>query len=303
MDWDKFLLKRAKDDLSMFDNFDSIKKTKKHCIIRVKEGRFSLKCPEGYDMFGILQPREKFIQTMFNKLDLTDIQDCTIPVNMYDSYDWDSGFSFIWAKPYNKRGILFPYLLFERWDSIQKDFNTYIPWTDRSNEPYFKGSDNLTLKKRSNIRGVLRDMYPQNIILDNPLRDPETQLMKHKLVFDIPGAKPWSVRSAFISLSGSASVRIIQYNPGWDEKKWIQFYEEPEDIKGIELAQSYDKPLTQDNLDYLKKSIDQCKVSYLTKPYQLSAEKERKRMMSLKTHHILKYISYICNYIGQKQGV
>jgi hypothetical protein len=303
MDWDKFLLQKAKDDLSAFKDFDNIKETKKHCIIHIKEGKLKLKCPEGYDMFGIFQPREQFIQNMFNKIDLTEIQDCIIPVNMYDSYDWDGGFSFLWAKPYNKKGLLFPYLLFDKWDSIQKDFSNYIPWSERSNEPYFKGSDNLTLKKRSNIRRILRDMYPQNIILDNPLREPETQLMKYKLVFDIPGAKPWSVRSAFIALSGSSSIRIIQYNPGWQEKTWIQFYEEPEDIKGIVLAQSYNKPLTKEHLEYLNESVEVCKIELIKSPYEKKAFKEREKLMSLKTEHILKYISTICNYIGKKQGI
>ena len=302
MDWDKFLTERANEHLMQFRDFDNIRETKKHCIIHIKEGKLKMKCPEGYDMFGIFELREKLIQSMFNKLDLSEIQDCIIPVNMYDSYDWDGEFSFVWAKPYNKRGLLFPYLLFDKWDSIKKDFSNYIPWSERSNEPYFKGSDNLTLKKRSNIRGILRDMYPQNIILDNPLRDLETELMKHKLVFDIPGAKPWSVRSAFIGLSGSSSIRIIQYNLSWQEKSWIQFFEEPKDIKGIVLAQSYSKPLEKEHLKYLNESIDLCKTELIKPQYEKQAFKEREKLMSLKTEHILKYISTICNYIGKKQG-
>jgi len=302
MDWNKFLIDRANDHLSEYTDYDTILNTDKHCIVKIKDGKLTYK-KLYWDKFNIFEPRQKFIEKIFSKINLNEVQDCQIPINMYDSYEWNSkNFSFVWAKPYNKPGLLFPYLAFDDWESTVKKFNdNYIPWEKRSDEPYFYGQDSTS--NRSNIRDLLQTYYPNYITLNNPKVQPVTDLMKYKINFDIPGARPWSVRSAFIALSGSASIRIIQYNPRWNEKTWIQFYENIDDIEGIEITNNYDKPLSEDIIKNLKPVIDSQIKSYLTeKENQKNAEILRNKMKELKTEHIINYITHIVNYIGKKQN-
>jgi len=302
MDWDKFLINRANNDLSNFNDYDTIIKNDKHLIVNIKDGK--IKYEQLYDdKFNIFEPRQKFIEKMFNKLDLTELQDCRIPINMYDSYEWNSkNFSFVWSKPFNKPGLLFPYLAFDDWESTVKKFDdNYIPFQSRSNEPYFYGQDSTS--SRSNIRDLLQKLYPNYITLNNPILQQVTDLMKYKIAFDIPGARPWSVRSAYIALSGSVSLRVIQYNPRWNEKTWIQFYEDINDIKGIEITSNYDKPLSTEIITNLKTTIDKQIKKSLKKEAEEKANQIRNKMRDLKTDHILNYIKHIVNYIGNKQNI
>lgn len=301
MNWNKFLIERANNDLNNYTDYDTIIQNEKHLIVNIKDGKIKYK-KLFFDKFNIFTPREKFIEKIFSKIDLSDIQDCVVPINMYDSYEWNSkNFSFVWARPYNKPGLLFPYLAFDDWESTVKKFdNNYIPFEKRLDGPYFYGQDSTS--NRSNIRDLLQKLYPENITLNNPIIQPVTDLMKYKIVYDIPGARPWSVRSAFIGLSGSVSLRIIQYNPVWNEKTWIQFYEDINDITGIEIQNNYDKPLSNEIIKNLKPTIDKVIQMSLKEEAEETANMIRQKMKKLKTDHILNYIKYIVNYIGKKQS-
>ena len=150
MDWDKFLINRANNDLSEYTDYDTIIKNDKHCIVKIKDGKIKYD-KLYYDKFDIFGPRQKFIEKIFNKLDLTELQDCRIPINIYDSYEWNSkNFSFVWARPFNKPGLLFPYLAFDNWESTVKKFDDhYIPFKKRLDGPYFYGQDSTS--NRSNF--------------------------------------------------------------------------------------------------------------------------------------------------------
>ena len=298
MDWDKFLLKRAKEQLSEYKNFELKNVERHHVVIKNKEGKLSLTHKLQKDHFA--QPRIQFVQSLFNKINTKDLPDFSIKLNNFDSYDYDDTLSFCWARPYNKPGLLMPCWSFNKWEETIATFDKeYIPWESRLDEPYFRGADSS--KDRSNIRKIVHNIYPKNVILNNPIRKPETEAMKYKLCFDLPGAKPWSVRSPYIDLSGSASVRIIHYYPKWDEKPWIQFYEDPKEMRGIFIEGNYDRPLKQEQIHYLEDELPRYIKLSLGKRSQTRAEKIREKMKQLTTQHMVNYVSYICNYIGERQ--
>jgi hypothetical protein len=314
MDWDTALMKRAKHDLLGFKSFNNLKVKGNHAIIQIKEGKYSLKRMYKHDPDGLFYPREKYINKLLHLIDVSDLPDVQVPINLYDSYEWDGDFSFVWAKPYNKNGLLFPSWEFDEWNKKVKEFDDeYIAWDERSDTPYFKGRN--TTEKSSNLRHILQDMYPEYILLDKLTTDneakykktkeyePITTLMKHKIVFDLPGNKPWSVRTPYIYLSGSTSLRIFQYYPRWGEKQWIQFFEDPKDLHGIMIEGNYDKPLKQEQVKYLEDEMPKQLRLLQGKRAQNRAEKMRERMKSLTTKHMLTYIKFICNYIGEKQDL
>jgi len=315
MDWDTVLMKRAKQDLEMFDTFNKIKIDNTYGVIIIKDGKFNYKRNYKHNPEELMYPREMHVKQMFKMIDTSDLPDVQIPVHLMDSYDWAGNFSFVWAKPYSKKGLLFPSWEFDDWDTKVKNFNNaYIPWKDRSDEPYFKGRD--TTFPTSNIRKILRGLFPDYIHLDpiifteneakykqNKTYEPTTNLIKHKIVLDIPGTKPWSVRTPYIYLSGSASLRIFHYYPRWNEKPWIQFFEEPKDLHGLMLESNWEKPLKEEQIEYLQDEMPKQFRLLHGKRAQNRAEKMREKMKSLTTKHMLTYIKFICNYIGEKQDL
>lgn len=301
MDWDNFLLKRAKEDLSSYKNFNNLVTGQRFGMIQIKEGKFSLKYPGEFSKTIFFESRQRIIPYMFNT-DLSELPDCKIPIYLYDSYDYADNFSFTWAKPYNKPGLLFPCWSFYNWEKTVKEFDkAYIPWKDRSDEPYFRGADST--KKRSNIRKLFQQMYPENITLDHPVVKPIAELMNHKIVFDLPGQKPWSIRTPYINLSGSASLRVFHYYPKWGETPWIQFFEDPKDLHGIMLESNWDKPLKEEQIRQLEDELPEQIRLLHGKRAQNRAEKLREKMKTLTTQHMLNYIKFICTYIGEKQDL
>jgi hypothetical protein len=302
MDWDKFLLKRAKEDLSAFKDFDFDIKTKtdKHVFLQNKEGKFIVKYKKEQIKYNHFLERIKFIEDLFKKIKTEDLPDFVVKLYIYDSYGYDSDISFSWAKPYNKSGLLFPCWKFDDWENTKKKFETnYIPWEEKLDEPYFKGINSS--RTRSNIRQIFHKLYPNNIILDDPVSSPVTDLMKYKVCFDLGGAKPWSVRTPYIDLSGSASLRVLHYYPKWGEKPWIQFYEDPKDLRGIFIEGNYDQPLKKEQISMLEDEVPLVLNTLYGKRAQNRAEKMREHMKSLTTKHMTNYISFICNYIGERQ--
>lgn len=300
MDWDKFLLKRAKEDLSMYKNYNNVVTGQKYGTIQIKEGKFSLKYPGKYSEGLFFENREKMIPYVFKHIDLSELPDCKIPIYLHDSYDYHDNFYFTWAKPYNKPGLLFPCWTFYNWEKEVQEFDKhYIPWEDRLDEPYFRGGDST--RRRSEVRSIFRSMYPYNITLGDPVWKPVTDIMKYKIAFDLPGVKPWSVRTPYIDLSGSASLRILHYYPKWNEKQWIQFYEDPKDLRGIVIEGNYNKPLKEQDIHMLEEEVPKQLKTLLGKRAQQRAEKMRERIKTLTIKHIAKYISFICTYIGERQ--
>jgi hypothetical protein len=297
--WDKILLKRAKEDLSAFKNFELTNVTDKHLVITNREGVFTMKYKKNVP--SIFIERIENIAHLFKRINTKELPDFSIKLYIYDSYDYDETLSFSWAKPYNKPGVLFPCWSFDNWDKTVKEFDKhYVPPESRIDEPYFRG--NNTTLSRSNFRQIIKSFYPNYVTLGNLLiKHPVTDLMKYKVCFDLPGAKPWSVRTPYIDLSGSASLRIFHYYPKWDEKPWIQFYEDPKDLRGIFIEGNYDKPLKQEQIEYVEQELPKHLKLLLGKRAQTRAEKIRERMRSLKNEHITQYLSFICNYVGERQ--
>jgi len=301
MDWDKFFLKRAKEDLSMYKNYDNVIRGTKYAIIQIKEGKFNIKYQDGFTKTVFFEARERIIPYIFKQIDLSEMPDCKIPIYTYDSYDYNNNFHFCWARPYNKKGLLFPCWSFYNWENTVKEFDKqYIPWEEKLDEPYFKGSDSTA--KRSEVRKLFKVMFPNNVILNDPVFSPVTDIMKYKVVFDLPGVKPWSVRTPYLDLSGSASLRVSHYNPNWAEKTpWIQFFEDPKDLRGISIEGNYDKSLKPEQITMLEEEVPKIVNTLYGKRAQNRAEKLRERIKTLTTTNITNYISFICNYIGERQ--
>jgi len=275
MDWDKFLLKRAKQDLSTFNTFDITVKTHKHFFLQNKEGKFNIQYQKDDVSTPFLKERIVFIDNLFKKIKTEDLPDFRIKMYKLDSYGYDNDISFCWSKPYNKPGLLFPCWSFNNWENTVKEFDKhYIPWEEKLDEPYFKGQDST--KTKSNIRKIFKQMYPENVTLDDPVVSPVTDLMKYKVCFDLPGAKPWSVRTPYIDLSGSASLRVLHYYPKWGEKPWIQFYEDPKDLRGIFIEGNYDKPLKEQQIAMLQDEVPPVLNTLYGKRAQNRAEKKDK---------------------------
>ena len=301
MDWDSFLLDRANTDLKMYKNFDNIVKDDKHINVRIKDRKLYLPKIKKTQNNDIFINRYEFIENILNKCNLENIQDCTIPIYIHDSYDSnDDIFSFCWSKPYTKKGLLFPCWSFNDWEKIVKEFdNHYVEWKDRSNDPYFVGAN--TSRSRSNIRTIMQKIYPEHVIIEPKKRHPIFQLMDHKLAFDLGGVKPWSVRSPYIALSGCVPIKIIQYYSKWHENTWIQFYENPSEIDGLIIDANYDQPLKEDVVNGLEDKVNALIKNNLKKWQKARAIRER--MRKLKTNNIINYLEYIFNYIGNKQNM
>ena len=248
--------------------------------------------------------RKKVIFDLVSKMNHKSIPDCQIPVYIGDSYGWeDDNIHFCWSKPYGKKGLLFPSWEFIDWESTKKKFNDeYIPWTKRERGPYFIGVDNSD--KKSNIRKIIRDLYPENFRLlkkDETYREPPTNLMKYKTVFELPGNTPWSGRSVVVALSGSSSIRIHHYYPKWDEGPWFQFFEDPTEFDGINLEGNYNNPFPSDKIPLLKDAIDDEIAKALRR--HATAKSIRERMMKLTTDHMVKYLEYIFTEVGKRQNL
>jgi hypothetical protein len=292
-EWDKILLKRAKHDLAMITDFNTILDSDKHVYIHVKDGKCNVKSPKFLTWRDkVWTPRKQFVERLLSKIDFSDSPDCTIPLRVSDGYEYTGQLSFCWAKPQNKSSLLFPCWSFDNWEKTIKEFDKhYIPWEDRTDTGYFKGSDSS--KPTNNIRAIVHDIFPQYIDLNSKTFEPITEMMKHKISFDLPGYSNWSVRTPYIDLSGCSSLRVLLYNKPHSEEQWIQFYEH--DIRGI-LSSETDIP----------KIIPELKDEFnklLGKRAQNRAEKMREKMKSLTTKHMLTYIKFICNYIGEKQDL
>jgi hypothetical protein len=299
MDWDKFLIKKAKRALNEITDFQSvIYKPPTHILIKIKNGKFELVTTERQKN----DYRTKSIKKFLEKIDLSDNNDCVIPLRTSDSYEKQSDFCFSWAKPASKKGLLFPCWSFDNWEETVKEFDMhYIPWESRIEEPYFRGKDSTI--EGSNLRKIVQNFYPDNITLNDSTINPVTDLMKYKVAFDLPGGKPWSVRTPYIDLSGCASLRILHYYPRWNETPWIQFYEDDKDLNGIPIEGNYNAPINQKQINPLKKRIAETLDTLYGKRSQNRAQKIREKIKSLTTKNITNYISFILKYIGDAQDI
>ena len=302
--WRSFLKKRADSDLSMYSNFlvPSVSKQEKERILLVEiaDGKYKVVDKNSYrtNAYSDIMSRIGVIEFYLKKIDLSDIN-CVIPFYLWDSYGDEFDFPhFCWAKPHNKKGLLIPCWTFKNWDEIIDEANTnLISWKDKEADAYFRGSERTT--PRSKIRSTMQKIFPDYIKLDQP-HEPWTEMFKHKILFDIAGHKPWSVRSPLIALSGSVPLRILQYYPRWNEKPWIQFYEDPAEIRenALEITQNYDKEFIPS-----KEFVDACRQTLggsLRKWKR--AQSIQKRMMELKEEDIVFYLEYLIKEFAEKQN-
>lgn len=302
MDWNTFLTKRAKHDLELCSDLNSIIQSDKHVYIVVKEGKCTVEAP--YKFFSwrerTFKPRKDFIEKFMTQIDFSDSPDCKIPLRVSDSYEYTCKLSFSWAKPANKPGLLFPCWSFTNWEDTVKEFDThYVEWDKRYDEGYFKGQDSSCTT--TNLRKIVQDIFPSFIDLDSKVISPITDMQKYKVAFDLPGYAPWSVRTPFINLSGCASLRILLYDTKRNEEPWIQFFEH--DIHGIFIEESTAEHIPEKRKLKLAYEMNTEFNKSLGKRAQYKAEKLRQSMRSLTTKHMLTYVQYICNFVGEKQDI
>jgi len=301
--WKNFLQKRADADLSMYDDFSvpSISKQDKQKIVLVEisKGKYTILDKNSYkgNYYKDMPNRINVIEYYLKKLNLSEIN-CVIPFYVWDSYGDEFKFPhFCWAKPHNKNGLLFPTWSFKNWDSVVEEAkNSVVPWKDKETDAYFKGSSKTSF--RSKIRHTMQKIFPEYIKLDEAY-EPWTEMFKHKVLFDIGGLKPWSLRSPLIALSGSVSFRILQYYPKWNEDVWIQFYEDPAEIRenALEITQNYDREFIPS-----KEFVDACheKLDGSLRKWK-KAQSIQKRMMELKEEDIVFYLEYLIKEFALRQ--
>lgn len=304
--WKTFFQKRANEDLAMYSDFSipSLSKQEKERVLLVEiiDGKHKVVDKSSYrtnPYKDMMLDRISVIEYYFKKLNLSGISDCTIPFYVWDSYGDDFSFPhFCWAKPDNKKGLLFPCWTFKNWDSVVKEAeSSTVPWKDKEPNAYFRGSSKTTI--RNKIRQIMQKIFPQYIKLDQPY-EPWTEMLKHKVLFDIGGNKPWSVRSPLIALSGSVPLRILQYYPKWGEEQWIQFYENPSEIRenAIEIKANYDKEFIPS-----KEFVEACHQTLAGSLRKWKrAQSTQKRMMELKEEDIVFYLEYLITQFAKRQN-
>ena len=304
-DWKNILKKRADKDLSMYEDFSvpSISKQDKQKIVLVEinKGKYTVVDKNSYktNPYKDFSARLSGIEYYLKKLNLSEVEDCTVPFYVWDSYGEEFNFPhFSWAKPYSKKGLLFPCWTFKNWDAVVEEAKqTHVPWKDKEPDAYFRGSGKTT--PRSKIRQIMQKIFPEYIKLDAP-HEAWTEMFKHKILFDIAGHKPWSVRSPLIALSGSVPLRILQYYPKWGEEPWIQFYEDPAEIRenALEITQNYDKEFIPS-----KEFVEACHKTLAGSLRKWKrAQRIQKRMMQLKEEDIVFYLEYLIKEFAMKQN-
>lgn len=303
--WKTILQKRADADLSMYDDFSVpklLKEEKEHIVlVEINRGKYTVVDKNSYKTNGykdMMANRISIIEYYLKKLNLSEIN-CVIPFYVWDSYGNELSFPhFCWAKPHNKKGLLFPCWTFKNWDSVVKEAeSSAVPWKDKEPDAYFKGSGKTTPKTK--IRTTMQKIFPEYIKLDEP-QEHWTEMFKHKVLFDIGGNKPWSVRSPLIALSGSVPLRILQYYPKWNEGPWIQFYEDPAEIgeNAIHIEENYNREFIPS-----KDFVEECHQTLAGSLRKWKrAQSIQKRMMELKEEDIVFYLEYLVKKFAEKQN-
>ena len=304
--WKSFLKKRADTDLSMYIDFSvpklSQEEKQRVVVVEISKGKHTVVDKSFYknnSYKDILQNRIDVIEYYLKKLDLSHVLDCRLAFYVWDSYGNELSFPhFCWAKPNSKKGMLFPCWSFKHWDEVVEEAKEkQVSWKDKEADAYFRGSSMTT--PRSKIRHTMQKIFPEYIKLDIA-REPWTEMLKHKVLFDIAGHKPWSVRSPLIALSGSVPFRLLQYYPKWGEEPWVQFYEDPAEIRenALEITQNYDKEFIPS-----KEFVEACheKLDGSLRKWK-RAQSIQKRMMELKEEDIVFYLEYLIKGIAHKQN-
>jgi hypothetical protein len=304
--WKTFLQKRADTDLAMYSDFSvpklSQQERQKVVLVEINRGKYTVIDKNSYKnnpYQDMMQNRIDIIEYYLKELDLSTISDCTIPFYLWDSYGDELSFPhFSWAKPHNKKGLLFPCWSFKNWNSVVDEAKEkQVMWKEKEPDAYFRGSSKTT--PRSKIRSTMQKIFPDYIKLDQA-NEPWTEMFKHKVLFDIGGHKPWSVRSPLIALSGSVPVRLLQYYPNWGEDVWIQFYEDPKEIRdnAIEITQNYDKEFSSS-----KEFIETCHQTLEGSLRKWKrAQSTQKKMMELKEEDIVFYLEYLLKEFAERQN-
>jgi len=303
--WKTIFKKRADKDVSMYSDFSipTLSKQEKDrvVIIEISKGRYTVVDKSFYktNPYKDFSARLNGIEYYLKKLNLSDVPDCRLAFYVWDSYGEEFSFPhFSWAKPHNKKGLLFPCWTFNNWDQVvEKAKEKQVLWKEKDQDAYFRGSN--TSLKRSNIRNTIQKIFPTYVKLNQP-REPWTEMFKHKVLFDIAGAKPWSVRSPLIALSGSVPLRILQYYPKWNEGPWIQFYEDHLEIRenAVEIAGNYDKEFIPTK-EFLEEVRD--KLGGSARKWK-RAQRVQKEMMQLKEEDIVFYLEYLITQFAKKQN-
>lgn len=231
---------------------------------------------------------------------IKNLPNVIVPFKFGDSYMYDyNGPYFCWAKPMNKNGLLFPHWNFENWNSTVRKFkDSSIPWNERKQGPFFRGNKNSFYY--SQIREKLVKYFP-TIYLDPPFDKASTEMCEYKYIFDLPGSKPWSIRSPLAELSQAQIIRPLLYYSKWNEQPWVQFYEYKEP-NGLKISINYEKSLPdnviQTIVDYSNKFMN--KRSLHKSDLSELSEEDIHYYIRYLFHHLQKYNKYFMHFLKRK---
>ena len=177
---------------------------------------------------------------------------------------------FVFAKPQNRNGILFPDNTFfchlfenkcENWDTIKKiviNKCNSISIKDKIDEMYFKGAN--TGKDKHNLRYMLSQekKLPLTVkIFEN--YTPMYSFCKYKYLLNLPGHQPWSYRFKYLFLMNSLVINVSVIKHYTDNEKlekndkWLSFFDiiMVPDTDYIDIEYNWYE--NKDNLDEYKK--------------------------------------------------
>ena len=157
-----------------------------------------------------------------------EVPDCIFYINLGDDYQWRYPELpiFVWAKPEDANGIIFPDISFisqaeyndgklirvpKSWEDQKKDFSEKckdIKPKDKIDKIFFSGTPSSETRKKLQNYSF---KFPAAInIQPEETLDfvPPTEYCKYKYLLDLPGAQPWSFRTRQLFLADSLVLYI-----------------------------------------------------------------------------------------------
>ncbi|AYV82757.1 MAG: putative O-glucosyltransferase rum-like protein [Hyperionvirus sp.] len=287
----KTLIKDMNDDLDAFssygkDTFDKIEALKKKdvkyggSLLRIVFRGNKFICEEcggdnrSKDVFKLIENVLEYAKSMGRM-----VPDMTVYVRVSDSYayEYQDLPIFIFAKPINKKGILFPDNTFvchqvinkcENWDRTVRLIDEKCKGSniEKRNEIFFKGAN--TGAKKYNLRYLLSEEripgLPLKIVLETQY-EPMYSFCNSKYLLNLPGHQPWSYRFKYLFLMRSLVINVavrVHYSEVDYNDKWINFFDNifvpGEDY--VELV--YDWYENSDNGERYRKLVREIKGTY-----------------------------------------
>jgi len=224
------------------------------CLYTIKKGRVRINSKYN----EILDKKDSRVYSTLNLFKKTIkwanennlmVPDCDIYFWIMDkmphlSNDLDNFPLWVYSKPIDKNYILSPNDSFEcfhidkkykgkcyDWDEVKNKINKNckIPFEKKKQIIYFKGARTTirNSKLRENLEEIHRDLkIPLKIDLDAWKKyEPIYNLCNYKILLDLPGRAPWSVRTQFLHLMKSILIHVDSESitDEYHDKRFINF--------------------------------------------------------------------------------